>query len=138
MSNILVIDDELAVRLSVRMILERSGHRILEAPEGRIGLSQITAENSVDLVITDIIMPNQEGIETIRTLRKRYPDLKIIAMSGGGRSFNNSYLDMSTKLGANAAIAKPFTSSELTTFVEHMLAPLSTDSFILMNLGYPK
>ncbi len=84
MPRILVIEDEIQVRRLTRQMLELEGFEVLEAGDGDTGL-QMFAENSIDLVITDIIMPGKEGIETILELKQKRPDIKIIAISGGGR-----------------------------------------------------
>lgn len=84
MTRILVIDDEPQVRAMLRQMLEREGYEVVEAEEGEEGMRRYR-EQPVDLVITDILMPQKEGIETIRALRRTNPGVKIIAISGGGR-----------------------------------------------------
>ncbi|MBM3555501.1 MAG: response regulator [Alphaproteobacteria bacterium] len=120
MAEILVIDDEDMVRTSIRLILEKEGHKIVEAQNGLIGLQRI-AERAYDLVITDIIMPDKEGIETIIELRKIHPSMKIIAISGGGRMGRNNVLDVAAKFGANAAVSKPFDRKDLVATVKRVL-----------------
>jgi len=83
MARILLIDDDAPVRRTLRKMLERQGYEVEEAPDGKAGLT-LYQENPADLIITDLIMPEMEGIETIMELRRRFPDVKIIAMSGGG------------------------------------------------------
>lgn len=112
MARILVIDDEDLVRMTVSQMLERDGHTISEAADGQKGLVMLR-ENPVDLVITDILMPNKEGMETITELRQIYSGLKIIAMSGGGRIRNTGFLSVAEKLGADAVLSKPFRSQQL-------------------------
>lgn len=107
MADILVIDDEPLVRKTVRMTLERDGHAIAEAENGVAGLRRC-AEQAFDLVISDILMPGKEGIETIRELRAAYPALRILAMSGGGRTAHADFLTIASKLGANETLKKPF------------------------------
>lgn len=107
MAKILVIDDEPLVLKTVRLVLELAGHDIQEASNGRIGMETL-ATQKFDLVITDILMPDQEGLETISGLRRDDGAIKILAMSGGGRTGNHDFLHIARKLGANATIKKPF------------------------------
>lgn len=106
MAKILVIDDEPALRTMLRDALEPE-HTIVEAGNGIEGVKAFTAE-PFDLVITDIIMPDQEGIETIVEIRKLQPTQKIIAMSGGGRTRTIEFLKIAEKLGADKILKKPF------------------------------
>jgi len=118
--SILVIDDDETIREILRAILEREGYRVLEAPDGGEGLKQFT-ETPTDLVITDLIMPGKEGIETIRDLRRKFPDVKIIAVSGGGRIGPDSYLKMAKGVGALRTLSKPFDRLALLKAVEEVL-----------------
>jgi YesN/AraC family two-component response regulator len=106
MARVLVVDDEEIIRFTLRQILEKAGHEVFEAVNGQDALNSFE-EYRVDLVITDIIMPEKEGIETIVELRRRQPDLKIIAVSGGGRTRTLDYLEIAERLGASGALAKP-------------------------------
>lgn len=115
--RVLLIDDEQMVRKIVRKMLERSGHQVTEAENGRLGLEQLKTDR-FDLVITDIIMPEMEGVETLMTVREQYPDVKVIAMSGGGRTGNIDFLGAAEKLGASAILHKPFTLDSLATAIE--------------------
>jgi len=121
MAAILVIDDEPLVRSTIRFGLERAGHRVAEAPDGRVG-KEMFERQRYDLVITDIIMPEEEGIATIRALKRRDPGIKILAISGGGRSANSDFLEAAAKLGADATLPKPFTAEELLGTVNALLA----------------
>ncbi len=121
MAHILVIDDDQAFRDMLRRTLERAGHRITEAADGAEALRALT-QLAVDLVITDIIMPGMEGIETIRALQRSHPHLKVIAMSGGGRVKPESYLDVAKAFGAVAALAKPFEKEEILGAIEVALS----------------
>ena len=112
MALILVIDDEPAIRKMFRKLLEREGFRVLDAPDGDVGL-KYAQEHRPDLVIIDLVMPEKEGIETIREMKKMLPDIKIIAMSGGGRSTPQEYLKMAQMLGAIHTFAKPIMTDEL-------------------------
>lgn len=120
MARILVVDDEDLVRLTLRQMLEAAGHVVFEAANGRDGVA-LQAEQPVDLVLTDIIMPDQEGIETIVQLRRKNPRLKIIAISGGGRMKNMDFLKIAANVGADATLAKPFSTRELTEAVNRCL-----------------
>lgn len=120
MARILVVDDEDLVRLTLRQMLEAAGHVVFEAANGRQGVA-LQAEQPVDLVLTDIIMPEQEGIETIVQLRRKNPKLKIIAISGGGRMKNMDFLKIAANVGADATLAKPFSTKELTEAVNRCL-----------------
>jgi CheY-like chemotaxis protein len=107
MSNILIVDDDDSVRLTLRVVLERNGHQVAEAVDGNAGMKALRG-GSYDLVITDIIMPDCEGIEFIRAALKDQPERKIIAMSAGGRTHNTEFLDLARKTGAKAILPKPF------------------------------
>ena len=120
MARILVIDDDTAIRSVVRRGLERVGHDVTEAPDGDAGLKAYRAHHT-DLVVTDIIMPEREGVETIMALRKEFPGLKIIAMSGGGGG-SADFLGIAKKLGARRALTKPFGHRELLEALEEVLA----------------
>lgn len=115
--RVLVIEDEAALRQTIRRMLESAGHEVLEAENGRTGLEAFR-KNSLDAVITDIIMPNKEGIETIRDIRALNPDIRIVAISGGGRTKNLDFLRIAGKLGANATLAKPFQRQQLLASLE--------------------
>ncbi len=112
MALILIIDDDDQIRTMLRAMLERSGYTVLEASDGKEGV-KLCRDNSCDLVITDLIMPEKEGIETIRELKRDFPDIKIIAMSGGGRVGPEDYLHMAKMMGAQHTFAKPIEREEL-------------------------
>lgn len=120
MARILVVDDEELVRLTLRQMLEAGGHDVIEAANGKQGVA-LEAEHAVDLVVTDIIMPEQEGIETIVQLRRKNPSLKIVAISGGGRMKNMDFLKIAANVGADATLTKPFSTQELTEVVDRCL-----------------
>ena len=118
MPHILLIEDDEFFRGMVRSVLKESGYEVAEASDGREGLIAYACGN-FDLVITDLIMPGKEGIETIITLRKINPALKIIAMSGGGRMSPEGYLHIAKQVGADRVLTKPFgTADLLATVVE--------------------
>lgn len=110
MGNILVIDDEPNVRLLIRKMLESEGHTVIEASDGIEGVESYH-KSPVDVIITDLIMPDKEGLETIHELKKEYPDIKIIAMSGTGNS--DIHLGTAKLLGATAVLTKPFKKESL-------------------------
>jgi CheY-like chemotaxis protein len=120
MASVLVIDDDAALRRTLRRVLERAGHQVLEAPEGRTGL-KVYLERKPDLVITDIIMPEQEGIETIMELRRVAPTVPIIAISGSGPVGKVDFLHMAEQIGANVVLRKPIRAEDLTAAVARVL-----------------
>jgi len=119
--RILVIDDEESVRFVVQEILAFAGYEVTTAPNGKVGL-QLFRKDPTDLIITDIFMPEMEGLETIRELRREFPQLKIIAMSGGGESGMLSFLTYAKRFGALRTLRKPFSRQELLTTVQELLA----------------
>ena len=121
MSKVLIVDDDGMVRLTVRMVLQRAGHQVEEACDGNAGMKALQG-GDYDLVITDIIMPDCEGIEFIRNALKARPDRRIIAMSGGGRIKNTEFLDMAQKCGAKAVLPKPFEPADLMSAVGRAMA----------------
>ncbi len=121
MTRILIIDDEAPVRDLLRQMLEKEGYEVVEAREGDIGI-RLFRENPADLIITDILMPEKEGIETILELRKVFPQVKIIAISGGGRMRNLDVLPVAKAFGAVRTLAKPFERKELLEAVRAVLA----------------
>jgi CheY-like chemotaxis protein len=112
MQKILVIDDNAVVRNTIVQILESEGYRVVSAEDGRRGLTAFRHERP-DLVITDIIMPEKDGIEIITELRRMRPEVRILAISGGGRIGNTDFLRIAERLGAAGAVAKPFDPDEL-------------------------
>ena len=118
MALILVIDDASTVRDLVRRMLAEAKHSVIEANDGETGLALFQQQHP-ELVITDLIMPRMEGIETIQRLRRSDPAAKIIAMSSKGQL----YLGAAEKLGANAALSKPFQPEELLAVVDRLLTP---------------
>ena len=126
MARILIIDDEDAIRATLRSVLELEGHEVVEAGNGREGLDRFR-ETSPDLVITDMIMPDMEGIETILELQTLNPTLAVIAMSGGGRTANMDFLKLAKKFGASLLLRKPFKMTDLVAAVNQCLGETSTD-----------
>lgn len=121
MARILVIEDEGDIRGLYSRILKNAGHDVIEAPDGKVGIA-LYRENPADLVITDIIMPEKEGIELIIELRRDFPDVKIIAVSGGGQRMESATcLSLAKGLGAVRTLAKPFSQQELVDTVREVL-----------------
>lgn len=126
MARILVIDDEKPIRSLVNRGLSQAGHEVVEASDGMEG-TRLFEESHFDLVITDLIMPEKEGIETILDLRERYSDVKILVISGG-LSFGGRTVDASgplmdaEALGADASLAKPFAIKKLIEVVGDLVS----------------
>lgn len=121
MPHILLIDDDDLLRPMLCDNLQEMGHTVTEARDGKEGLAQ-QALAPADLVLTDLVMPEKEGIETIMELRKKYPAVKIIAMSGGGRVSAADYLRIARQVGAARVLSKPFSSQELELAINELLA----------------
>jgi DNA-binding NtrC family response regulator len=118
MANILIIDDDAEMLQTLTEILSQIGHSVLSAANGKLG-SQLLDRGGFDLVITDIYMPEGEGLELIVAVRKTHPDMKIIAISGRHGTMN--MLPVAQKLGVSHTLAKPFTPRELLKMVEQVL-----------------
>ena len=118
--RILVIDDDEQMRVLLRQVMEWSGFTVDDAENGRKGM-QIQRRQPADLVITDLIMPEQEGLETISLLKKEFPEVKIVAISGGGRIGPEAYLPAARELGADLVFSKPFDVKEFVTAVRGLL-----------------
>jgi DNA-binding NtrC family response regulator len=119
MSYILVVDDDTNFRQMLAQTLERAGYRVVEAEDGNVAIKACEVEVP-GLVITDIIMPEKEGLETIQELRAKYPEVNIIAMSGGGRISPDSYLPLAKGLGAVKTLQKPFRREEVIKAVQEL------------------
>ena len=120
MARILIIDDDDTLRGIIVKSLTHAGHQVSNTNNGRKGVEMYRA-NPVDLVITDMVMPEQEGMETIKILHREYPELRIIAMSGGLEG-SNLYLDLTRRLGAACTLPKPFTLQQLKEAIEIVMA----------------
>jgi CheY-like chemotaxis protein len=121
MPSILIIDDDDSLRDSLRRTLHKEGYTIMEAGEGSRGLKQLECQRP-DVVLLDMFMPNKDGLETIRELRRTHPEIKIIAMSGGGFKGTVDVLHVAKMLGVRQTLAKPFTREQLLETVEMELA----------------
>jgi DNA-binding response OmpR family regulator len=120
MARILVIDDDELLRGVLAKALVYAGHEVIQAADGQQGVELFHA-TGVDLVITDLVMPVQEGVETITRLRRAKPKLPIIAISGGVAN-SKLYLEIASKIGAKRILQKPFTPTELLLVVDEVLA----------------
>jgi CheY-like chemotaxis protein len=124
MATILVIEDDREVREYLVEVLSRAGHSVSAAGNGHEGVA-LFRDHPAQVVITDIIMPEKDGIETILDLRRNHPDLKVIAISGGGRSTPENYLHSARLLGADRAFRKPFRNEEILGAVAELVAESS-------------
>ena len=120
MARILVIDDEDQPRRMLREALEQAGYEVVEARDGQEGLQRYHAAPT-DLIITDILMPGKEGLETIMEFRRAVPGIKIIAFSGGGQMGNLTFLEVARRLGARRTFQKPFDLREILEAVREVL-----------------
>ena len=105
--RVLVVDDNMDTRDSLCFLLNRSGYAAVSARDGHQAL-EVHRRKPVDVLITDIYMPLSDGLETIQAFRREAPQIKIIAMSGGGQVARGSYLGVATSIGADASLQKPF------------------------------
>ena len=119
-NKILVIDDEKSIRTIVRLVLKRAGYDVETAEDGAEGVKTFS-EGKFDLVITDIIMPEKDGINTIICLKEIAPEMPIIAISGGGRKGSMDFLEAAKKIGATKTIEKPFEPEKLLKTVRECL-----------------
>jgi DNA-binding response OmpR family regulator len=118
MARLLLIDDDDPLRELLAEALAAAGHTVTQAADGRLAMSC----SEIDLVITDLVMPGHEGLETIVALHREYPDLPVIAISGAPAN-SRIYLKMASLLGAHCALPKPFTAAELIRLVDQLLQP---------------
>ena len=120
MRKVLIIDDEPYILLMLKKMLEKAGYEVLLASNGKEGMA-LFEQHAADLVITDIIMPDKEGLEIILEMKRQRPDLKIIAISGGGRISPESYLECATHFGASRVFQKPFKQKELVAAIDELI-----------------
>jgi len=131
MTRILLIDDELDIRDSVSAVLQREGFEVTTAKDAESGL-QALGEQQFDLVISDIIMPGMDGAQAIKSIRETDPDIRILAISGGGNlgvtSYQpdaittTAYLQAATEAGANGVLTKPFRRADIVNAVQQLLS----------------
>ena len=120
MASILIIDDDASLRRLLRAALEGAGYQVAEAADGASGLAAYR-QRAANLVLCDIVMPDREGLETIRELRTRYSGVPIVAMSGGAAGYAMDFLPVAAKLGASATLHKPFSLHALLGTVGDLL-----------------
>lgn len=119
---ILVIDDETGVREVISESLKVCGYQVMQAENGMVALAMIGQGRKPDVVITDLIMPGQDGMEIILTIRQKFPDVRLVAISGGGWRNSADFLTMAEDLGADVALPKPLDMDEL----ERVVGELAT------------
>lgn len=120
MASILIIEDDQRLRLALKENLTYRGYEVTDASNGLEGINSFIS-NRPDLIVMDIIMPEKEGIETIRELKRDYPSVKIIAISGGGTLGPEHYLKVAIAMGADRALKKPFRTDILVGSIEELL-----------------
>ncbi len=120
MPGILIVEDDNELREMLRLSLIRKRYTVIEAINGKDAISHFKP-SIIDLVITDLIMPEEDGLKVIMKLRELKPDLKIIAISGGGKAGPGSYLKLAKALGADAVFSKPFSLNDLIAKIEGLL-----------------
>jgi DNA-binding NtrC family response regulator len=121
MSTVLLIDDDSGMRDMIRRMLESAKYDVLDATSGVAGIA-LFRERRPDVVLTDILMPDKDGVETLREIRKIDPQARVIAMSGGGRAKYTNFLKVAKEFGATETIEKPFRREELLAAVARVLA----------------
>lgn len=122
MAGILIVEDDNDLREMLKSSLARRKYTILEACNGKEALSRFKA-SIVDLVLTDIIMPDEDGLKVIMRFRELKPAIKIIAISGGGKAGPGNYLNMARALGADEVFSKPFSINSLLSKIDEILEP---------------
>jgi DNA-binding NtrC family response regulator len=120
MKKILLVDDEAAIRSMLRVLLKKESRLFVEASNGTEAQA-ILETGPCDLIISDVIMPDCDGIELVMAIRRKLPEVPVIIMSGGGRVHASHYLNLAEKLGAARVFEKPFNSSELCAAVSELL-----------------
>jgi two-component system, response regulator, stage 0 sporulation protein F len=116
----MVVDDEESIRSLLRVVLEQVGHEVVEVSNGVEAL-RAHAQAPADIVITDLVMPEMEGLDVLRELKRRTPGVKIVAMSGGGVGQAGLYLDLATRFGAEMTFQKPFSLMAVREAVQRLL-----------------
>jgi len=127
MARVLVLEDDTALGIIIRSALEAAGHEVMMAADGRAGL-RVFGGGRFDVVITDMLMPDMDGVEIVRTLRAYRSGVRIIAISGGGALDHGDLLGTARRLGADATLPKPFAPRALVDLVGAMLAPPPADA----------
>jgi CheY-like chemotaxis protein len=119
--SILVVDDEPGIRELLSLMLEAAGHNVVAAEDG-IQAPKVLAAQPIQVVITDLLMPERDGLEFIAEIRKKFPGVKIIAMSGGGHIARDSYLRIAKSFGAHVLLEKPFSQSGVLGAIESVMS----------------
>jgi DNA-binding response OmpR family regulator len=120
MPNILIIEDNRDLRLTLTWMLQDEGYNVLNAPDGEKGM-ELSQETPIDVVITDIFIPEKDGLEIIRDLKETFPLTKIIAISGGGGSGHTEYLEVARMFGAQKVFEKPVDINDLLDAIKELL-----------------
>ena len=120
MAKILIIDDEWPIRAALRRVLEGAGHEVVDAPNGEEGM-RLYREHPADLVVTDILMPEKDGLEVVRELQRDFPQVTVIGISGVGRTGKLDYLSYAKTFGATRIFSRPFDLKEFLEAVEESL-----------------
>ena len=120
MPGILLVEDEKELREMLKILLVRNKYTVLEAVDGKDAIVHFKP-SMTDLVITDLIMPDEDGLKVIMKLRELKQSIKIIAISGGGKAGPGSYLKLAEALGANAVFSKPFSINDLIAKIKFLL-----------------
>ena len=121
-ATILLVEDEELLRAGVQEVLEIQGYKVITAPDGEQALACLAAQ-TIDLIITDLVMPKMDGVDFVKQLRKIKPDLPVIVVSGSTRNIMQRYgIDSIQVPGANASLPKPFKSVDLIEQVRQLLA----------------
>lgn len=121
MAGILIVEDDKELREMLKLSLVRRKHVVFEAENGRDAITHFKP-SITDLVVTDLIMPEEDGLKVIIKLREMKPSIKIIAISGGGKAGPGSYLNLARALGADAIYSKPFSTNDLISRIEELLS----------------
>jgi CheY-like chemotaxis protein len=120
MPGVLIVEDDDELRDMLKLSLNRRKITVLEATNGKEAIAHFKP-SITDLIVTDLIMPEEDGLKVIITLRALKPSLKVIAISGGGKAGPGSYLNMAKALGADAVFSKPFSINDLLSKIEELL-----------------
>ncbi len=122
MQRVLIIEDEIELREMIKTSLIRRKYTVFEAANGKDAIVHFKP-SMTDLVVTDLIMPEEDGLKVIMKLKEMKPSLKIIAISGGGKAGPGGYLNLAKALGAHAVLSKPFSINDLISKIEELLGP---------------
>jgi CheY-like chemotaxis protein len=120
MARILVVDDDTAVREATAALLSSYGHAVISFNSGK-RIEDLVATHAPDVALIDVLMPDRDGLEIVIALRRIYPALPVLVVSGGGRRGNLDFLTMAENLGATATLAKPFNAADLLTLIDGVL-----------------